>query len=135
MLEKEFVLYPEALELKNLGFDEECFGFFENGVFIYWYGSKQEPELLLNCTTPTYSQVFRWFRDKHGLYINRQPEFYTTGINFNWMIEWYLPVEEQTKHVITDSTGMYGDNNEYSTEEAMELGILQKLIEIAKQQE
>ena len=44
-LDKEFTPYEEALALKELGFDELCFG---------WY----------DC----YSKAFRWFREKYGLY-------------------------------------------------------------------
>ena len=66
-MNEEFVTYEQALALKKLGFDESCFGFYENGVFIFWYDSKQETELLLNCSAPLKQQVFRWFREEHGL--------------------------------------------------------------------
>jgi len=71
-LDKEFVLYQEALALKELGFDEPCFG--------YWYTEQEdckkvdvqistvdflgdEPDYIL---APTFSQAFRWFREKYG---------------------------------------------------------------------
>ena len=63
-MEKEFVTYTQSLALKELGFDEPCFGYYDNGVFIFWYDSKQETELLLNCSAPLKQQVFRWFREK-----------------------------------------------------------------------
>ena len=66
-MNKEFVPYELAVKLKELGFDEPCFGYYDNGVFIFWYDSKQETELLLNCTASTFSQAFRWFRKKYML--------------------------------------------------------------------
>ena len=66
-MENGFVTYEQAVKLKELGFDESCFGYYENGVFIFWYDSKQETELLLNCSAPLKQQVFRWFREKYNL--------------------------------------------------------------------
>lgn len=61
---KEFVPYNEALELKKLGFDEPCFG---------WFAS--DKSLVKDITTktdftlaPTHSQAFRWFREKYNLH-------------------------------------------------------------------
>jgi hypothetical protein len=69
MNNKDFVHYEEALELKELGFNEPCFGYHskDNGVLngniftgmVYDYQS-----LLL---APLYQQAFRWFRDNHEL--------------------------------------------------------------------
>lgn len=68
-MEKEFVPYEVALRLKALGFDEPCFGcYLEFDEFL-------NIELIKNqnsfhgqiASAPTYSQVFRWFRDNYGL--------------------------------------------------------------------
>jgi hypothetical protein len=67
-MEKEFVTYDIGLRLKELGFDEPCFGYYENGVFIFWYDSKQDNELVLNCTAPTWQSAFEWFYEKYGLF-------------------------------------------------------------------
>ena len=69
-LQKEFVPYQEALELKELGFDEPCFGSWETEhvkVPTYthsiseFYTNSNHPRG--KTTAPTYSQAFRWFRD------------------------------------------------------------------------
>jgi len=119
----EFIPYEQALELKELGFDEPCMSSRDvnNG------------EGLIQL--PLYQQVFRWFREKYGLYHHIVPEFYTKGINFNWQILWYLPKEEWTNHVISDGTALYGDNGEYPTQEQAELACLRKLIQIVKQKQ
>ena len=71
MKNKEFVPYEQALELKELGFDEPCLAFY-NGKFIQStefdfdsYNSKDIGDCPL---APTFSQAFRWFRKKYCLY-------------------------------------------------------------------
>lgn len=73
-LEKEFVPYPEALELKQLGFDEPCFGRFDGrgkNKGKIWYeipNTGQDSIPVGDVLAPTYSQCFRWFRKKYGLH-------------------------------------------------------------------
>ena len=78
-MEKEFVPYELAVKLKELGFDEPCFGHFgsitepEELQIFPNTESCLEPEDMINsnldyglsCTAPTFSQAFRWFRDKN----------------------------------------------------------------------
>lgn len=85
-MEKEFVPYQESLELKELGFDESCFGRYilEGGgaksMFVLEKCLKQDIGL---CLAPLYQQTFRWFREKFGLLSwvvnmgNLNPEGYT----------------------------------------------------------
>jgi hypothetical protein len=78
-MNKEFIPYEEALALKELGFDEPCFGYYHDkrltGVnkwdrkdFEFHILSKKE----VTATTveiviaPLYQQAFRWFREKYG---------------------------------------------------------------------
>ena len=132
-MNKEFIPYTESLSLKELGFDEPCLGWYVSESYGLEYGKVVQSDLLGDAViAPTFSQSFRWFRDKHGLYYHIVPEFYTNGINFNWQIFWYLPKEEWTHYVISTGTMMYGDNGEYPTQEEAELACLQKLIEIVK---
>jgi hypothetical protein len=69
-MEKDFIPYQEALELKQLGFDEECFRFKNNISNIYeekgWFNWNQS-ELFVSI--PLYQQAFRFFREKYGLSI------------------------------------------------------------------
>ena len=69
-MEKEFVPYDLALELKELGFDETCFGSIDQIGYIHVKGSKSSPRgsmlyNTINC--PTFSQAFRFFREKYKL--------------------------------------------------------------------
>jgi len=132
-MKKEFIPYEQALELKEIGFDEPCFGYFEpNGEFNYIESHilKDMPYLAKNsewqdiCGAPTFSQAFRWFRKNHGLYSSiifkkSYPDNYVTGL------EWYI--------IICGGDGvLFGTDGTYTYEEA-ELACLKKLIELAKQ--
>ena len=110
---KEFVPYEKALVLKELGFNEPCLAsYFHAGkrLHITEYLNYGEYTTL----APTFSQAFRWFRDKHklGAIISQ----------FGWGIENELG---QIVHNISDS------ENPLCYEEA-ELECLKKLIEIVK---
>ena len=73
---KEFLPYDRALKLKQLGFDESCFGYYSKGVLsieIIKSGKifTNEDSIYFDkdssCLAPTFSQAFRWFREKYDL--------------------------------------------------------------------
>jgi hypothetical protein len=117
-MEQEFIPYEQALDLKKLGFDEPCFG--------YYTGDKMHlviRPLMLRAnelesyvvTAPTFSQAFRWFREKYGFYNQIHKGYGWEGIirnSVNGNIEW------------NDGT--------YNSPEEAELACLIKLIEIVK---
>lgn len=72
-MNKEFVTYEQALALKELGFDEECLGWYNPQVNYkktttdkYWafYLSGEWEEFK---PAPLKQQVFRWFTEKHDI--------------------------------------------------------------------
>jgi hypothetical protein len=65
-MNKEFIPYELALELKELGFDESCFGQYINGEFVY---SSHTNNIMqrFRYAAPLYQQAFRWFREEHLL--------------------------------------------------------------------
>jgi hypothetical protein len=72
-MNKEFAPHKQSLELKELGFDEPCFGKFIKSKFQY--NSLGDPKNYNNgsygvkiISAPTFSQAFRFFREKHKLY-------------------------------------------------------------------
>ena len=70
-MNKEFIPYEQALELKELGFDEECFTYNDNSK-IFRAGV-------------LYQQAFKWFREKYGLvHCIGNPDLYPIkGENFH----------------------------------------------------
>lgn len=117
---KDFTLYPEALALKELGFDERCFGriYADGGTeqLSYPYTNGDQIGNVTSCSAPTYSQAFRFFREKYGLY---------------HII--HCPAKDVAVYTITgfDIPSVHSDVELKSYEEA-ELGCLKKLIEIVK---
>ncbi len=82
-MEKEFVTYKQSLVLKELVFDEPCFGYY-NGQNLQLNSGLLLNELDLNAdniNAPTYSQAFRFFREKYGLcnFINFSGDGFCSG--------------------------------------------------------
>jgi hypothetical protein len=70
-MEKEFIPYEQALELKELGFDEPCLGswnFYTKELNYNGQPSTFSSEDVIQL--PLYQQVFRWFREKYDLSIS-----------------------------------------------------------------
>ena len=60
-MNKEFVKYEQALALKELGFDEPCFGYYDEGGNLY-------TEMVEVLKAPLYQQAFRWIREKYNIH-------------------------------------------------------------------
>jgi hypothetical protein len=129
-MEKEFIAYEQALALKELGFDEPCFGY-----YVGLGDSKEDPFKLVQIQsekeqfqwtdnvyhTPIYQQAFRWFREKYNL----------DKIIDNW-------TEQPMDGEIWDKAYQYYINGEayhpyFKTHEEAELECIKKLIEIVKE--
>lgn len=86
-MEKEFVSYEIALELKQLGFDDPCFGriYADGGIELLSYLYKNSDQIGegTSCSAPLYQQVFRWFREKYG--VHASPEKFDEK---TWWVEW-----------------------------------------------
>jgi hypothetical protein len=122
MIEQEFVPYHLALELKQLGFDESCFGYYlASTLFIsndIVYNSTDIPVIK----APLYQQAFRFFREKYNL---RCQINYIGGL-VNKTTWWDISV---IGHYNTDPEEW---EMKYQPYEEAELACLKKLIEIAK---
>ena len=70
-MEKEFVPYDRALRMKAIGFDEPCFSFYMGGFEELGRIKYVNPSNVAgtNVLAPTFSQAFRWFREKHDLHL------------------------------------------------------------------
>lgn len=111
-MKKEFIPYEQALELKELGFNEECLKYYlqENDKWIVSDDYDGGHFVL----APLYQQSFRWFREKYDLFAIVHRLEYLEEYYYMWVIE----------------GGDWG--SDYDTYENAELACLKKLIEIAK---
>ena len=118
-MKKEFVPYEQALELKELGFDEPCLFGFDNCSTPMRCSDLRTNEQKFNgvnynsstyTSQPTFSQAFRWFREKYK--VHSSPKRYDET---KWWVEWGT----WTSPV-------------FETYEEAELAWLNKLIEIVK---
>lgn len=72
-MEEELTLYEEALALKELGFNESTFGYWLSNKTRH-IGTESSVAMLAafsNLTyfkAPTYSQAFKWLRNKYELF-------------------------------------------------------------------
>ena len=73
-MNEDFIPYEEAIALRDLGFDEMCFGWWElqlpnhKQLWTDNFGKNSESWLgKSHCAAPMFSQVNRWFQENHGL--------------------------------------------------------------------
>jgi hypothetical protein len=92
-MNKEFIPYEQALELKELGFDEPCMAFYElnnREVMVVGVSQRYNDPSLLTITdfcAPLYQQAFRWFREKYGLdyeitYAGKKGEYHAFSVEY-----------------------------------------------------
>ncbi len=65
--EKDFVPYEQALALKELGFDEPCFAYYDMAQEFNFPGCTMHNRNFINLKatmTPLYQQAFRWLYQK-----------------------------------------------------------------------
>jgi len=136
-MEKEFIPYAEALALKELGFDEPCFGFYltnnkinlfkdckweerTNSEFIHHFMDRDT-----SCVAPTFFQAFRWFREKYDLVCIIT---FDDDVKGKWFGNLYGHYETHGKYD-------FGYTELFKTYEEAELECLVKLIEIVKEKQ
>jgi hypothetical protein len=120
----EFIPYEQALELRQLGFDNlplyyyNSFGYLTPFISFVSNVTPNNQSLFEGvCYAPLYQQAFRWFREKYNL-------MYT--IKEVW--------EEDTEYYVVEITthNRVDDFLQECTYEEAELACLKKLIEIVK---
>jgi hypothetical protein len=120
-MNKEFIPYKEAFELKQLGFDEPCLSYYEGESFSYHLASIKGDDYIIPA--PLFQQVFRWFRDKKlsDMCVCRYQGRDDGGVYYYYSITKDFGIEE-TRHF----------KEGFFTYEEAELACLKKLIEIVK---
>ena len=118
---KEFVPHQPSLDMKELGFDEPCVYYVDKNNESYIYNFETHPDEFIEwcgvnvIPTPTFSQAFRWFREKYKL--------------FCWIEKFHVDETYIFQIPPANFTKIQGH---YKTYEEAELACLIKLIEIVK---
>jgi hypothetical protein len=146
-MEKEFVPYELAVKLKAIGFDEPCFAKYtfipedeidwftipEQGITNKTsfgssknYNSKSfEKEGTISA--PTFSQAFRWFREKH----QKNNILFSDGYQWTFDLRW-ADEDSLDKYPSVQFPRREVGREMFDTYEEAELACLAKLIEIAE---
>jgi len=125
-MKEEFVPYELAVKLKQLGFDEPCWGYYDVNEgysigYAFCYSDKEsQPEI--GCSAPTLSQAFRWFRENHG--VMHRITSYAFGYEMH--------IDNTPSINIKYVDRRYDTGIDYKTYEEAELACLEKLIEIVE---
>jgi len=128
-MNKEFIPYQQALELKELGFDEPCLAFYDGkGDSNIYFNNKRDAsgdyipfikhERLKWFGAPLYQQAFRWFREKYDLDSHIKKDW-TDGVFYGY-------------EAIIECVDGFIDVGTFKTYEEAELACLKKLIEVVK---
>jgi hypothetical protein len=128
-MKKDLTLYEESFELKELGFDEPCLAVFdgESNFKINTEPRNWNDNLVNGNTTscPTYSQAFRWFREKHQL-IHHMYWVYKKKYDG---IDWIFHIKGIN---MINNNVVPHDETRFETYEEAELACLKHLIKIVK---
>lgn len=157
-MKKDWIPFELALELKQLGFDESCLGYYlASSLFISndnVYNSTDIPVIK----APLYSQAFRFFREKYDLHVQIRKENYFQERKYEY---YHFDINKGEENDITkqedllykildeccqDIPGNHLDHDMYSkliiekefafkTYEEAELRCLRHLIKIVKENE
>jgi hypothetical protein len=146
-MEKELVPYDRALRLKAIRFDEPCFGFYQKEsaeirpimvddneqYLLTGYRTCKNSEIPEHyISAPTFSQVFRWFREKYQIF----PEVLTDCTTEPKFVYTYNTFYGNPKDLTEQEWGWENNIGQYSelyrSYEEAELTCLTKLIEIVE---
>jgi len=121
-MEKEFIPYEQSLALKELGFEyvSTIFAYDEAGELYTRSGIPHDFNIRGLLSAPSFSQAFRWFREKYG---------YDVTIKKCTPSEYKFEIEQ----LFVEGNNYYFIDFSFNTYEEAELECLKKLIEIIKQ--
>ena len=129
-IKKEFVEYEEALVLRQMGFNEPCFGYYNEEyldgtnpqpISLVIEYNKRSSNVFYMIPAPLYQQAFKWFRTKHNLDIIIPPCGDSNLKTIGYFYE--IMMGENTPNI---------ESEDFKTYEEAELACLKKLIEITK---
>jgi hypothetical protein len=135
-LEKDFVPYIESLKLKEVGFNEPCIAGYSNSTEkLEFYSRPLVTKDSFTVDAPTFSQAFKFFREKYGYDCSFEDELvYDDDDKEIEMWDFFI---YKTKQASVCKKMTFCSNNhdtyvESFCREEAELACLRKLIQIVK---
>ena len=136
-MEKEFIPYEQALELKHLGFEyiSTIFAYDQSRKLYTRDGIPHDFNIRGLLSAPLYQQAFRWFREKHGLIGYIQTSYITHEVVNNRNIPCTPRIEFTFGITNTIGKSIFSSfkQGSFKTYEEAELEGHKKLIENFKQ--
>ena len=139
-MKREFLTYEQSIDMRAIGFNEPCLAYYDkDGDFLGDISVNEDTDNLYtnadfvmyqdfkvaDVSAPTFSQAFRWFREKYELTSEVCVEQYRRKTNKKWMFSiTYLNEDAMYEHSKTT----------FENYEEAELACLNKLIEIIENQ-
>lgn len=129
-MEKQFVPYELSVKLKELGFDEECFAWYDSNSFDtieleFEYKNNKDLYFKESCTAPLYQQALDWFREKYNIVST----IYSNASGY--IYELHYDTTRGGTHILdSGETGDCPYSGMFTTYEKARLELLKKLIEL-----
>jgi hypothetical protein len=130
-MNKEFIPYDLALRMKALDYNEECLAYYNLQLQIEFKSCYNKVPIIMSgkkCGIPTFSQAFRWFREKYDLWSCIQK--YPTSENPN---RCYYELKGDNINTDKDESPNSYMSGWFNSYEEAEIACLTKLIEIVEQ--
>ena len=121
-IESNFVPYQIAVDMKSIGFNEPCFGFYrKEKLYLCDYKNVNEEKISI-ISAPLYQQAFKFFKERYNFISEINVYSTSDGYSYTFKIlcKKYTPYKEA--------------NNAWVTYEETELECIKKLIEMTKEQ-
>ncbi len=132
-MESHFCSYEQALGLKELGFDEDCFAFHSTIYGLVIGGASGNSVLYESageCLAALKQQAFIFFRDNHQLFYTIETN--CSQLSFEWGFDYTIYDKENDKWLSTEPQNCPAGETTYKTYEEAESACINKLIEIVK---
>ena len=125
---EQFVPYKQAEQLKELGFDEDCLGYYEDSKLQISQVEYIELDDNFYVLAPLYQQTFDWFREKYKLMIaiNVSSAGYYLSFFKNEKFQYYFEVKIGEESYLRMK-------EYYITYQEAQLACLDKLISLVKE--
>ena len=133
-MEKEFIPYEEALTMKELGFDDDCLGYYVGKDREIFLSNEHVPLPIKPSMTskvmfraPLYQQAFKWFKTNYNLF------FSTNFMGYeSYYVAFHLDTEDYRHENMMLKNACYSEIVDIHNYDNINLEIVRELIRLVK---